>query len=171
MVVVYKAYTSIKLLVVSMVGLFCWQSVPFSFRFRFSYNFISVFSDLSHAELPANGIVQFLAFFAEFGAEEAIDEDVGRGVHRQQDVAEADSDLWPQGKWILSGILTLHCMPRLMWKMMIMMRDELKAVKTQQRTWWWPARECWGTDGENGRSERPEWSPWKWQPCYLPSYT
>ena len=48
---------------------------------------------MSHAELPANGIVQFLAFLAEFGAEEAIDEDVGRGVHRQQDVAEADSDL------------------------------------------------------------------------------
>ena len=48
---------------------------------------------LGHAEFAANGIVQFLALLAKFGAEEAIDEDVGRGVHGQQDVAEADSDL------------------------------------------------------------------------------
>ena len=68
-----------------------------SFRFRLSQRLLPAphpsFLYLGHAEFAANGIVQFLALLAKFGAEEAIDEDVGRGVHGQQDVAEADSDL------------------------------------------------------------------------------
>lgn len=68
-------------------------------------------SELSGANLSANGLVEFPALFTEFRAQKAVNENVGRGIDGQKYVANADSDMRPQRKWILSGILTFHRIP------------------------------------------------------------
>ena len=51
---------------------------------------------------PPDFLPHFASFFAKFGAQNAINQDVDGGIHHQEKVADAHHNQRPGWKWLLS---------------------------------------------------------------------